>query len=269
MSDQFREAEEEFKRRFEETYFTTKSRLLAAIEREKDAADKSADNEEDGSYAKRYYKTLASYLKTFHWKVSNSYLFEKLNDWWSYVFYIGSSGIALHLEHVGFEASLDPDGEIVFDEVYNERASYKILKVNCGYLSVEEFADACGVEKGTINVWIRRGKLRTALKADSRWLIPELTQLRPRSEYTKYGKVKYAWDIRLHNLPKGFEDLAAPGELTILKVPRLRDRYVAYWEEAPAREEKTLTKLEVAVLETYLIANPLVTYTGDRIPVYS
>ena len=37
MSDQFREAEEEFKRRFEETYFTTKSRLLAAIEREKDA----------------------------------------------------------------------------------------------------------------------------------------------------------------------------------------------------------------------------------------
>ncbi len=141
---------------------------------------------------------------------------------------------ALHLEHVGFEASLDPDGEIVFDEVYNERASYKILKVNCGYLSVEEFADACGVEKGTINVWIRRGKLRTALKADSRWLIPELTQLRPRSEYTKYGKVKYAWDIR-----------------------------------APAREEKTLTKLEVAVLETYLIANPLVTYTGDRIPVYS
>ena len=47
-----------------------------------------------------------------------------------------------------------------------------------GYCTAEEFAKYCGVNKNTIRVWIKRGKLRWVLKIGSDWWI-DVSNLKP------------------------------------------------------------------------------------------
>ena len=54
------------------------------------------------------------------------------------------------------------------------------VRMNTG---VEEYAAATNTEAVTVRQWIRRGKLRNALKIGSEWRIPEITDP-PRRGYT-------------------------------------------------------------------------------------
>lgn len=243
---------------YDSVYITTKSRLLEVISREADAAGADAGRAEQGTYEKRYRETLAAQLVRFYDLIENSYLFEKLDDWWNYMICIGCTGISLYIRYYPYGNFLNEDGSVSFGSIDDDIAMYRLIEMKCGWLTPAEFADACGCAVSTVNVWIRRGKIRSASKFGNRWMIPALTLPVRRN----YIDPVYTWETRIFNLPEGFEDLAEPGTLMIRKIRRCRDRYTAYMEKS-VREPYKLTKLDVARLETYLIANPQVMYTGD------
>ena len=242
---------------YDSVYITTKSRLLEVISREADAAGTDAGRAEPGTYEKRYRETLAAQLVRFYRLIEDSYLFEKLDDWWNYMICIGCTGISLYIRYYPYGNFLNEDGSVSFGSIDDDIAMYRLIEMKCGWLTPAEFAEACGCAVSTVNVWIRRGKIRSASKFGNRWMIPALT-LPVRRNYIDPA---YTWETRIFNLPEGFEALAAPGTLEIRKARRLRDRYYAYLLDTTT--EFKLTKLDVARLETYLIANPQVMYTGD------
>lgn len=59
------------------------------------------------------------------------------------------------------------------------------------FYSPREFAYICGVKTGTVNVWLRRGKIAAAIRLDMggsyRWVIPKGT---PKPEARRCGRPK-------------------------------------------------------------------------------
>ncbi len=244
---------------YDNYYITTKNRLLEVIARETDKTRAEAKEAAPGTYEKQYLETLATQLGSFYSFIEDSFLFEKLDDWWTYVICIGCTGISLYIYHLVY-AELRPadDSDVLFDEIDIEQAKYKLIEMKCGWYTPQEFAEAHGCAVSTVNVWIRRGKIRSAAKFGNKWMIPVLTLPLRR----KYIEAVYTWDTRLFDFPEGFGNLEMQGSLRIRKTYRRKDMY--YVEiEGSEREPYELSKLDVARLETYLIANPQVMYAGD------
>ena len=61
--------------------------------------------------------------------------------------------------------------------LYISDQAYRLFSVDSKLLTVEEYADRYRVETVTVRQWIRRGKIRTAIKYGNEWRIPELTEL--------------------------------------------------------------------------------------------
>lgn len=70
-------------------------------------------------------------------------------------------------------------------------------------LSVEGYAAEYGVGAGTVRQWIRKGKIRSAIKAGKEWIIPELTELPARG----YQSASYMYYDRLDNCPEEYSYL--------------------------------------------------------------
>lgn len=58
--------------------------------------------------------------------------------------------------------------------------SFHLLTVRTKLLTVEQYAQAYDVTTTTVRQWIRRGKIRSAVKQGSEWRIPELAEIMER-----------------------------------------------------------------------------------------
>lgn len=89
--------------------------------------------------------------------------------WWFYEYQIFGDRIELHLCNAD-EIEVE-DGII---SQMTEAVEYTLIKVECDYLTVEQYASMLGVRPVTVRQWIRRGKLRHAKKVGGDWLIPDI-----------------------------------------------------------------------------------------------
>lgn len=243
---------------FRTKYLTTRSALLSAIEYAVEQAESRAQATPGPDAL--FYKAKAKLFRTFSEKVHATPLFEKLEIGWRYVFTIGSRGATLHVCHNApgvVQFGLD-QFEMVIEDC---DAVFDLIKTEARLLTSEEYAMRCGVSSDTIRMWIRRGKIRSAVKLGNTWKIPEVAEPITRG----FKDATYEWHSRIEDAPDRFRFLSDPGSLLIR---RIRSKELPF--ELTLRDlcgepidEQRLTSAETEKLEAFLIATPEVIYTGD------
>lgn len=246
---------------FHQEFITTKpsliSRIGQIISRTEGQISRLPD---DDIETRRYLEAKKANLQKFQYTVESTPLFESLDDWWCYEFTIGSLGTTLHLRHVALaEISGDEDYPWLSIEEYDAR--FKLIETKCEFLTTDEFAEERGVAPATIRVWIRRGKIRSAMKIGNRWMVPELTPPIKRG----FTSAKYEWDVCLGNTPAGWERISKPGMIMIHQSSD-KGKYVVWYysKDRTVDKDYILDGTETEKLELYLIGQPTVEYTGDQ-----
>ena len=121
-------------------------------------------------------------------------------------------------------------------------------------LTVEQFAARSKIEAGTVRQWIRRGKLRSAIKVGGEWRIPEITDPPTRG----FSPVKYYNNGHFFSLPKEF-GVSLNQHPCVIDICKAKEEkgYVVLFDYAPAIiPQKLLTDAEREKLELMLIGNP-------------
>ena len=203
-------------------------------------------------------KALEELLARFFSDLRTLDLPQPLPEGWSYGFSVAADGIELIL--VKLSPVERQDGSTRY--VPEDETQYTLYKTCCKLLTPEEYGKRYSVEPVTVRQWIRRGKLRSALKAGTDWRIPELTD-RPERGYLSG---MYLWR---EDIPDLFPDLPGLGSYRWADFAAKQEHGkwliqlgLAEGESAERRlllDTKTKEKLELV-----LITHPLVEWR-DRV----
>ena len=246
---------------FYKQYITTKPRLLDRIkevilEFRGKARDNGTSNEECA-----WLEAKADHLERFHREIVDTPLPSKLEDWWSYSFSVGSQGSVLYLNHHS-DAEIVTAGEGEHLALYDHDAGFPLVTIRARFLTAEQYAEKHKAANATVRVWVRRGKIRSAMKTEKGWMIPELASPITRG----FTAASYRWDVPLEGMPRGFEWLHEPGGINIVQRKDNRQLFEVDHYEAtddPVIRQMQLTGSDVEKLEAFLISNPQVEYTSD------
>lgn len=236
----------------------------------------------DAKHTASFYRALDSLLASFYNEVELRYLPDPLNEWWDYSYVIENSGVKLLLNHFNWSHSFGSS----YDCFRNEKLV--LFEVPARMMTVSEFARINGVEPVTVRQWLRRAKIRNAIKYGREWLIPELTES---PKWNHYSPCHYYWSASLTNLPKNFEYLNEykcificqnsdnAKEFIITLYPSIPKDFVRgldftgagtlvnenkekyrelYSDELSGEQVKVISSREREELELYLIGNPMV-----------
>lgn len=127
-----------------------------------------------------------------------------------------------------------------------------LIKVECNYVTVEEFSKIQNVPIATVQQWICQGKLRYAKKIGEQWLIPS-TEDKP---LRKYEPVQYLLDkaepLHLNEFP--FVSLC--DSVYIFRDDK-KSKYICSFDkyETKFHNEVILNRQEVEALEYALISS--------------
>ena len=220
----------------------------------------------DNWHSARYYSNMEEMIKGFMRKLVMTVLPKKLEPWWRYSYEISHKGIRLFLEHIA-SAWLDEQTGIVDEETVDQ--VFPLISLEAKMLTVDEYAKLYEVEQVTVRQWIRRGKIREAEKAGKEWRISELTDVPRRA---RFEQATYRWIDDLKDVPTGFEQIHDFNEVQIVKkdlntVLKPGIEYVAFLTSRALRKTERaaieLSESQREILETYLISNPDVLFTGN------
>ncbi len=208
----------------------------------------------DTSHSAAFYERIKDLLLRFREKVRLALLFKELEDLWAYDVEIRDDGITLLLYH--FDV-LSPDDDEYYEEM-DLSHEYTLVKENAKLLSVEKYAEVYGVTPGTVRQWIRRGKLRSAVKTGGEWRIPELAEVSGRGYI--YGR--YEWEDELPDLPAEYSFLNNYTHASITQDAGDRNLFhICCWIEEYDEEESyevEMSSKEKEKFELMLISNPLI-----------
>ena len=130
----------------------------------------------DISHSIGYLKTIEALFQQFQNDLMRNRIPPLTSPWWYYSFSFDNEGLSMylnHMEHLSFE---EEDGKVM-RSVYSHDGVYKLVDCPIRKLTVEEYAEKFGVEPVTVRQWIRRGKIRNAIKTGNEWRISELSDL--------------------------------------------------------------------------------------------
>ncbi len=175
--------------------FTTKEDLFEWIDEARETYKKNSES--DTTHSAAFYHVLDNLLAEFRKRIEETVLFERLEDFWKYSLVISFSGARLFLQHM---CAWVEDVAYLSTLIDQE---FLLIECKTKLLTVEEYASLYGVNDGTVRQWIRRGKLRNAIKFGKEWRIPELCEMPGRG----YSPATYAIKPPLKNLPKEYEFL--------------------------------------------------------------
>ena len=130
----------------------------------------------DISHSIGYLKTIEALFQQFQNDLMRNRIPPLTSPWWYYSFSFDNEGLSMylnHMEHLSFE---EEDGKVM-RSAYSHDGVYKLVDCPIRKLTVEEYAEKFGVEPVTVRQWIRRGKIRNAIKTGNEWRISELSDL--------------------------------------------------------------------------------------------
>ena len=226
----------------------------------KEWEDKSKN---DSSHSVGFYRVLLDLIDRLEEELRHHLLFTAPEDGWGYSISIDTDGAEITLECMD-ECTLDEHGypEFITTE------SYTLIRVETRELTLEEYASVYGIEAGTVRQWIRRGKIRTAIKRGNEWRIPELTELPGRG----YKPANYYWrrNEKLMRLPEEYAFLDNYCH-ALLKQDETEKGYYIITFTGPDFPDKNMrfNAKEKEKLELFLISHPQIKYTNERIAAYS
>ena len=185
--------------------------------------------------------------------VEKTRIFDAPEDYWGYSYTMNSTGMELLLEHYD-GCTCHGDGTVSMDFIDE---SFVMLSVRTEMLSADEYAERYGIESATVRQWIRRGKLRTAVKYGREWRIPELTEVPGRG----YHMGQFQWEEDLADCPDEFGFLKKAQIVTLRQDEKVKSLYViSYTDRDGERRDKVCTAAEREKVERFLIEHPQVRY---------
>lgn len=202
-----------------------------------------------------FWKQYLSLLKRFQSKVENTILFMELEDYWCYSYKINELGATLTLEYiedVDYD-ELDEYGEPIYKYISTGQ-TFDLVKVPSKLLTVEEYAAVYGVSVTTVRQWIRRGKIRSAIKTGREWSIPELAEVSGRG----YQSGIYSWKYHLNDWPEEFAFLNDARGVIISQNKENKNIYDISVNTSEARKTISMSTAEKERFELMLISHPLV-----------
>ena len=231
----------------------TKQAVIATL----DNANRSIVNEMRNNplHTVQYYNALSQLLNKVIIEIASRNIFDAPEGWF-YSFVITNKSAALYIQHVA-EIQMDENGNALLD--VNEK--FRLINYPVRLLTVEEYASVSKTEAGTVRQWIRRGKLRNAIKVGGEWRIPEITDPPTRG----FTPVRYYNNGHFLSLPKelGVSLNQKPCIIDIYKAKEEKG-YVVLFDYAPAMiPQRLLTDAEREKLELMLISNSNITNSSS------
>lgn len=201
-----------------------------------------------------YYERLMMLIDRFYEDVSSMFLMEELNDWWGYGFQIRETGITLLLEHfvVMYDRGVNDAGKL--EERHNlvSDESFNIHQTKANLLTLEEYGNIYEVAADTVRQWIRRGKIRSAVKLGSEWRIPDIAEVSGR----KYTPGHYTWDGYLPDAPDVIPDINMFDEVSIQPGKATGEWCAMLHDKKHQNSGRAMTTKMKEKLELYLISQP-------------
>ena len=230
--------------------FTTKADLLEWLEKARERTKKKSET--DLKHSAAFYHVYDKLLVKFIERISKTVLFERLEDFWHYAVSLSDSGAVLYLEHYTYQYQGDTLN-------FFSDQSFTLLYVNTRTLTVEEYAATYGVTAGTVRQWIRRGKIRNAIKTGSEWRIPELTELPGRG----YQSGVYMWYERLRNLPPEYAFLNDYAAALFNQDRNDKNMFtITFVARGVENKEMRVDTKEREKVELFMISHPQIHFNG-------
>ncbi|MDR1689235.1 MAG: helix-turn-helix domain-containing protein [Clostridiales bacterium] len=206
------------------------------------------NNEEGYSEGKR--KVLLILCDEFRKKIEISDIPSITKPWLFYEYSITNDSIALSLNKC-YEIEFDDEDEM---STMSSSEEYMLVEAKCDYLNVEQYAKLYDVTTTAVRQWIRRGKLRTAVKNGRDWLIPALADKPKRG----FESVTYSWNMLSDEIINNFPFLADT-ECVYIYQDRV-DKKIFYaitgWSDSDNQKKIAMKTEEREQLELMLIALP-------------
>ncbi|OQB30333.1 MAG: Helix-turn-helix domain protein [Bacteroidetes bacterium ADurb.Bin174] len=227
---------------FREDYLFTREDILKSLE----LFVEHERLNEDPAYSSKVVKNRVKLCGKFIAAVKKSKLPVLTELWWYYEYQFLGNSIELNLCQAD-------DIEVENDEISSMTSTveHTLIKVECDYLTVEQYAAMHEVEPVTVRQWIRRGKLRHAKKNGRDWLIPD-TEDKPRRGFTS---VLYIVENEAHIESDEFPMLSACDLITILQDQNNKNKFICYLDDSKNKfnSKLELTRSEVERLEHTII----------------
>ena len=245
----------ELLKEFKKQKLTSKEEVLEFIDKMIRVLNKYSRR--DNIRSSSYYYTVNKILDEFRNRVTDSKLIENIDDFWCYDIDYDQRRIELVLQYFDVK---EEKGKIT----ENCEEVYRLIIVTAGLLTVEEFAELHDVGVGTVRQWIRRGKIRTAIKEGKEWRIPELTEKPTRG----YKSVTYGWLEELVNLPEQYNYMNEYSFVQLEQDDNDKKRFTARFfgelEKKRSVQDKEhtieLNRKEVENFELFLITHSQILY---------
>lgn len=232
--------------------FTSKNDLLIWLSDAKKRISKKSET--DNLHSAAFYHAYESLLNKFEEKIANTILFTYLEDCWYYELSISYSGAQLSLYHANY-GQIGEKGNIVVTTDQH----FRLITVDTKLLTVEEYATTYGVNTGTVRQWIRRGKIRNAIKLGSEWRIPELTDMPTRG----YQSGIYMWTEYLRDLPREYEFFRKYSTALFNQDPLNKNIFqVSFVAQGVKAKNITCNTQEREKIELFMITHPQIHYFG-------
>ena len=237
-------------RKIREERFTKKEQLIEWIDQEILHVEEKSKSDRKLSAA--YYYAYLNLLGKLRSKVNGTVLFNNLEDFWFYSMSISSAGASLDLNWAwGCEIQADNKFHVKTGQTLT------LLEVRAQYLTVSKYASDYGVDPGTVRQWIRRGKIRTAKKVGTIWLIPEMTAPPSRG----YTPASYDIKIELSEIPEEFSFLSGCRQVGIFSRNGEPGFFTVFCTDSNHDTKKVIVDTPKRErLEVFLISNPDVEY---------
>ena len=251
ISDFF--TDDDKKQVYEEDMMRTKEDILYDI----DLLLREIDNKRktDTKRSQNFYNRYVDLITRFRKKVEGCTFPEKLEDWWHYEYCVKETGITLNLIHAD-DVGFNDEGYIDFVFVDTE---FSLITVSAEMMTVEQYAKLNEVTTTAVRQWIRRGKIRTAVKQGGEWRIPELAEVRDRG----YRYAQYEWETFLTSFPEEYSYINDFGMVTIEQDKEHKDVFNIELSKSKRKKETTkkmqMEQKEKERFELLLITDPFVT----------
>ena len=229
---------------FNEVFLRTKVALLSDID------TLMANDPINGNRSRAYFDRYHALLSRFRDRIQSCVFPEKLEDWWYYTYEVLETGAVLHLVHAG---DVDLSSEGFIDSVFID-TSFDLITVNAEMMTVEQYARENGVTTTAVRQWIRRGKIKTAVKYGSEWRIPELAEVSSRG----YSQAVYRWTDYLTDLPEEYTYLNDFNFVSIMQNHEHKTMFEVFFSKDENTKTLQLETKDKEKLELYLITNPFI-----------
>lgn len=175
---------------FRENHLLEKEEIMYSLEKYIEYLKKDYKKE---NYSKIRRDNIIELCLEFKNNIENTRIPKITDKWYFYEYSLCSDGMILNLNYCE---------DIEFDNYsqisnMNSIEVFELMKIECQYLTIEEFSSMYSVKKQTVNRWIVKGKLRSAKICNDNWKIPKICD-RPKKNFES---VNYYWNdnIKIEN----------------------------------------------------------------------